>query len=115
MRWSDRLQVMSVVGGGALGLGSLLRIRVDRSRFRVAVTEFDPPARMVTGAKNLLMSYSHCYEIAPVSKATTALTLTGSMGGPVGLLLGAISRRRMSRDLGDELDPIKEAAESPMG
>ena len=43
------------------------------------------------------MTYFHSYDLAPVSEGTTALTLTGSIGGAVSLLLGAISRNRASR------------------
>lgn len=74
-------------------------------------TEFGPPSRMVTGARNLVMTYFHSYDLAPVSEGTTALTLTSSMKGAFGLLVGAISRKRMSRDLRDNLAPIEEAAE----
>lgn len=110
VRRNDRLHEMSTLDGEALALGSRMRIRVDRSRFKVTVTEFDPPTRMVSGAKNPVMTYFHAYD---VSEGITRLTLTGSMGGVVGALMGAFSRNRMRRDLRDELAPIKDAAEAP--
>ena len=51
-------------------------------------------------------------DIAEVSDSDTRLTLTGSMGGVVGALMGAFSKSRMRRDLRDEPAPIKEAAEA---
>ena len=59
------------------------------------------------------MTYFHAYDISQVSEGVTQLTLTGSMGGVVGTLMGAFSKNRMRRDLRDELAPIKEAAEAP--
>lgn len=115
VRWSDRLHEMSTLDGKGLALGSRMRIKVDRSRFKVTVTEFDPPTRMVSGAKNPVMTYFHAYAISEVSEGVTRLTLTGSMGGVVGALMGAFSKNRMRRDLRDELAPIKEAAEASAG
>ena len=34
-----------------MAIDSQMRIRVDRSKFKVNVTQFDPPAFMVMGAK----------------------------------------------------------------
>lgn len=115
VRCSDRLKEMSVLGGGRLGLGSRLRIRVDRSRFRVTVTEFRPPLRLVQGARNPLLTHSHTYEISAVSGGRTALSLTGALGGPLGRVMALFSKNRMRRDLRDELTPIKKAAEAPLG
>lgn len=112
VRRNDRLHEMSTLDGEALALGSRMLIRVDRSRFKVTVTEFDPPTRMVSGAKNPVMTYFHAYDISEVSEGVTRLTLTGSMGGVVGALMGAFSKNRMRRDLRDELAPIKESAEA---
>ena len=113
VRWSDRLREMSTVDGKALALGSRIRIRVDRSRFKVTVTKFDPPTHLVTGAKNPLMSYSHAYLIREVSDGVAELSVTGALGGALGSVMGALSKTRIRRDLGDELAPIKEAAEAP--
>ena len=115
VRWNDRLHEMSTLDGKALALGSRMRIRVDKSRFKVTVTEFDPPTRMVSGAKNPVMSYFHAYDIIEVSDGVTQLTLTGSVGGVMGALMGAFSKNRMRRDLQDELAPIKDAAEASAG
>ncbi len=112
VRWNNRLHEMSVIGGGELALGSRMRIKVDRSRFKVTVTEFSPPSRMVSGAKNPVMSYFHAYHISEVSEGVTELTLTGSMGGPLGAVMGLFSKNRMQQDLRDELAPIKDAAEA---
>lgn len=110
---NDRLHEMSVVGGGALELGSRMIIKVDRNRFKVTVTEFDPPRRMVSGAKNPVMTYFHAYDLSEVGEGVTRLTLTGSMSGALGSLMGLFSKNRMLRDLRDELAPLKEAAEDP--
>lgn len=115
VRWNDRLHEMSTIDGEDLALGSRMRIKVDRSRFKVTVTEFDPPTRMVSGAKNPVMTYFHAYDISEESEGVTRLTLTGSMGGVMGSLMGAFSKNRMRRDLRDELAPIKEAAEATTG
>ena len=115
VRWNDRLHEMSTLDGEDLALGSRMLIKVDRSRFKVAVTEFDPPNRMVSGAKNPVMTYFHSYDLSEVAEGVTRLTLTGSMGGVLGSLMGAFSKNRMRRDLRDELAPIKEAAESSTG
>ena len=115
VRWNDRLHEMSTLDGKDLALGSRMLIRVDRSRFKVTVTEFDPPTRMVSGAKNPVMTYFHAYDLSEVSEGVTRLTLTGSMGGVVGTLMGALSKNRMRRDLRDELAPTKDAAESSTG
>ena len=112
VRWSDRLREMSTLDGLALALGSRMRIRVDRSRFKVTVTKFVPPTRMVSGAKNPVMSYFHSYDISELSESLTQLTLTGAIGGVLGSLRGLFSKSRMQRDLRDELAPIKEAAEA---
>jgi len=109
---NDRLHEMSTLDGKDLALGSRMVIKVDKSRFKVTVTEFDPPTRMVSGAKNPVMTYFHAYDLAEVSEGVTRLTLTGSMGGVLGALMGAFSKNRMKRDLRDELAPIKEAAEA---
>ena len=89
-----------------------MRIRVDRSRFKVTVTKFDPPPRMVSGAKNPVMSYFHSYDISEVSDGVIELTLTGAIGGVLGAFMGVFGKKRMQRDLRDELAPIKEAAEA---
>ena len=112
VRWSDRLRDMPTVDGEALALGNRMRIRVDRSRFKVTVTEFDPPTHLVTGAKHPLMSYSRAYLIREVSEGVGELSLTGALGGALGSVMGALSKNRMRRDLRDELAPIKEAAEA---
>ena len=112
VRWSDRLREMSTVDGLALALGSRMRSRVDRSRFKVTVTEFDPPTHLVTGAKNPLMSYSHAYLIREVAAGVAELSLTGALGGPLDSVMGALSKTRMRRDLREEPAPIKEAAEA---
>ena len=111
VRWSDRLHEMSTLDGKKLALGSQMRIRVDRSKFQVTVTEFDPPTRMVSGARNPVMSFSHSYDVVGVAEGVTKLTLTGSMGGLLGSIMGFFSGKRMRRDLRDELEPIKDAAE----
>ncbi len=54
VRWSDRLREMWTVDGEPVALGSRMRIRMDRNGFKVAVTKFDPPTHLVTGAKNPL-------------------------------------------------------------
>lgn len=112
VKWSDRLHEMATLDGKEPALGSRMRIKVDRSRFKVTVTEFDPPTRMVSGAKNPLMSYFHAYDLAETSEGVTELTLTGAIGGVLGSIMGAFSKNRMRRDLRDELAPLKEAAES---
>ena len=112
VRWSDRLREMSTVDGLALALGSRMRIRVDRSRFKITVRKFDPPTHMVTGAKNPLMSYSHAYLIRELAAGVTELSLTGALGVALGSVIGALSKSRMRRDLRDEPAPIKEAAEA---
>ncbi len=112
---NDRLHEMSTLDGKDLALGSRMLIKVDRSRFKVTVTEFDPPTRMVSGAKNPVMTYFHAYDISEECEGVTRLTLTGSMGGVMGSLMGAFSKNRMRRDLRDELAPIKEAAEATTG
>ena len=84
VRWSDRLREMSTVNGEALALGSRMQIRLERSRFEVTVTEFDPPTHMVTDAKNPLMSYSHSYLLREVSEGVTELSFTGGLGSMMG-------------------------------
>ncbi|MDE0231191.1 MAG: SRPBCC domain-containing protein [bacterium] len=115
VRWNDRLHEMSTLDGKDLAPGSRMLSKVDKSRFKVTVTEFDPPTRMASGAKNPVMTYFHAYDLTEVSEGVTQLTLTGSMGGVLGKLMGTFSKNRMRRDLRDELAPIKEAAESPTG
>ena len=100
------------VGGDDLAIDSQMRIRVDRSKFKVNVTQFDPPTIMVIGAKGPVMTFSHAYGIDPVSVGLTELSLTGSLGRVLGSLMGVFSTNRMRRDLRDELAPIKEAAET---
>ncbi|MDE0132283.1 MAG: SRPBCC domain-containing protein [bacterium] len=112
VRWNDRLHEMSTLDGKDLALGSRMLIRVDKSRFKVTVTEFDPPTRMVSGAKNPVMTYFHAYDLSEVSEGVTRLTLTGSVGGVLGALMGIFSKNRMRRDLRDELAPIGKAAEA---
>ena len=68
---------------------------------------------MVTGAKNPLMSYSHTYLNREASDGVAELSPTGALGGPLGSVMGALSKNRMRRDLRDGLAPIKEAAEPP--
>ncbi len=43
VRWGDRLQEISTLDGREPAPGSRRRIGVDMSRFKVTVTEFDPP------------------------------------------------------------------------
>ena len=115
VKWSDRLHEMSTLDGEDLALGNRMMIRVDRSRFKVTVTEFDPPTRMVSGAENPVMSYSHAYDLAEVSEGVTQLTLTSAMGGVLGSMMGVFSKNRMRRDIWDEPAPLKEAAEATRG
>ena len=77
------------------------------------MTEFDPPTRMVSGAKNPVMSYFHTYDVTQMSEGVTELTLTGPVGGVGGAVMGVFSKNRMRRDLRDDLAPIKEAQSGP--
>ena len=92
VRWSDRLLEMSVINGDDLAIDSQMRIRVDRSKFKVNVTQFDPPAIMVIGATNPVMTFSHAYRINAVSAGFTVLSLTGSLGGILGVVMGALTK-----------------------
>lgn len=65
VRWGDRLH------GRNWLWESRMRIKVDRSRFKVTVTEFDPPTRMASGAKNPLMMYFHAYDLTESSEGVT--------------------------------------------
>ena len=58
------------------------------------------------------MSYSHAYLIREVAAGVAELSLTGALGGPLGSVMGALSKTRMRRDLREDLAPIKEAAEA---
>lgn len=112
VRWGDRLHGMSTLDGRETAPGSRRRIGLDMSRFKVTVTEFDPPTRMVSGAKNPLMSYFHACHLSEASEGLTEPTPTGAIGEVPGSIMGAFSKNRMRRDLRDELAPIREAAES---
>ncbi len=90
---------MSVINGGDLAIDSQMRIRVDRSKVKVNVTQFDPPAIMVIGATNPVMTFSHAYRINAVSAGFTVLSLTGSLGGILRVVMGALTKKRMRSDL----------------
>ena len=116
VRWGDRLHGMSTLDGREPAPGSRRRIGVDMSRFKVTVTAFDPPTRMVSGARNPLMSYFHAYHLTESSEGVTEPTPTGAIGEVPGSIMGAFSKNRMRRDLRDELPPSgKPPNQAPTG
>ena len=71
-------------------------------RFTATVVEFQPPQRLSLLVKGPGFRVNHVYELTPNEEATD-VALTGRFRGVIGRLVARFMRRRVQRDLTDEL------------
>ena len=109
-KWSPRVKQSQIIGGSPLQVGSKIRLQVDRSRFTPVVAEIVLKERL-----NLLLGGpgskgNHIYEFGEIQEGT-AVSITGKYGGIVGVLVGWLMKDSFRKDVVEELQSIKSAAE----
>ena len=110
-RWAPRVKEASIVGGGPLREGSRIVLRVGRELVPPDVAELRPPERLVLVVRALGVRAQHVYGLRADADATV-VTMTGHYGGPLGGIFGRLMRGAARRDLYDELQAVKLAAEA---
>ncbi|MBI2935456.1 MAG: SRPBCC family protein [Chloroflexi bacterium] len=110
-RWSPRVKMAQVLGGGPLREGSRIALQIDGNRLTPTVIEMRRPERLVLEVRGPGFRGVHVYEVHTAGDHTT-LTLAAQYGGVLGLLMGRFMRGSVRRDLADELAAIKRAAEA---
>ncbi len=110
-RYSPRVKEARILDGGPLREGSRIRLHVDRDRFTPVVVELRPRERLALLVKGPGFHARHAYELRAAGVATT-VTMSAQLGGFLGTLAGRFMRGSVRRDLTDELEAIKRAAEA---
>lgn len=109
--WSSRVKEARRLDDGPLKIGSRVRLRVGRNRFTATVVELRERQWLAVMVKGPGFRVTHSYSLGPDGD-DTLLTLTAAYGGAVGRLAARLFRRSVVRDLVDEIEAIKAAAEA---
>ena len=111
-RWSPRVKSAELLDGGPLREGTRIRLKVGGNQFTPRVQAMRPRERLELLVRGPGFSAAHTYQLAPATNGTL-LTINGAFRGVFGRLMVVLMPGSVRRDLDDELDAIKRAAEAP--